>query len=139
MLIFASMLILSSSSFGSCLFSSHAYYRVNAYFRETTVYQLLNRTSSRIVRAAAASGVAKEFRIVLLPIVKLKNSTSSVYSSLYGIGIDNWKEKVSTSWVVKFKNFAKSFPDGRMKFFYFISCSWQNCSKRVPVKKSSEK
>ena len=37
MVIFASMLILSSSSFGSCLFTSHAYYRVNAYFRETTV------------------------------------------------------------------------------------------------------
>ena len=31
------MLIWSSSSFGSCLFSSHAYYRVNAYFGETTV------------------------------------------------------------------------------------------------------
>ena len=41
MLIFASMLILSSSIFGSCLFSSHAYYRVNAYFRETTVYKIL--------------------------------------------------------------------------------------------------
>ena len=40
MLIFASMLILSSSSFGSCLFSSHAYYRVNAYFRETTVVRV---------------------------------------------------------------------------------------------------
>ena len=37
MLIFASMLIFRSSSFGSCLFSRHAYFRTNAYFRESTV------------------------------------------------------------------------------------------------------
>ena len=48
------------------------------------IYELLNRTSSRIVRVAAASGVAQEFRIVLSPKVKIKNSTSSVYSRLYG-------------------------------------------------------
>ena len=46
------------------------------------IYELLNRKSSRIVRVAAASGVAQEFRIVLPP--KIKNSTRSVYSSLYG-------------------------------------------------------
>ena len=34
---------------------------------------------------AAASGVGQEFRIVLSPKVKTKNSTSSVYSSLYGM------------------------------------------------------
>ena len=49
------------------------------------IYELLNRTSSRIVRVAAASGLAQQFRIVLPPKVKVKNSTSSVYSSLYGI------------------------------------------------------
>ena len=49
------------------------------------IYELLNRTSSEIVRVAAASGLAQGFRIVLSPKVKIKNSTSSVYSSLYGI------------------------------------------------------
>ena len=49
------------------------------------IYELLNRTSSRIVRVAAASGLAQEFRIVLQPKVNIRNSTSSVYSSLYGI------------------------------------------------------
>ena len=48
------------------------------------IYQLLNRTCSRILRVAAASGVSQEFRIVLPPKVKIKNSTSSVYLSLYG-------------------------------------------------------
>ena len=44
------------------------------------IYELLNRTSSRIVRVAAASGLAHEFRIVVIsPKVKIKNSTSSVY------------------------------------------------------------
>ena len=48
------------------------------------IYELLNRTSSRIiVRVAAASGLAQEFQIVLPPKVKIKNSTSSVYSRLY--------------------------------------------------------
>ena len=36
-------------------------------------------TSSRIVRVAAASGLAQEFRMVLLLKVKIKNSPSSVY------------------------------------------------------------
>ena len=45
MLIFACMLILSSSSLGSCLLSSHAHYWVNAYFRETTVGDFLGRRS----------------------------------------------------------------------------------------------
>ena len=48
------------------------------------IYELLNRTSSRIIRVAAASGVVQEFRIVISPKVKIKNSTSSVYSTLYG-------------------------------------------------------
>ena len=48
------------------------------------IYELLNRTSSRIVRVAAACGLGQEFRIVLPPKVNVKNSTSSVYSSLYG-------------------------------------------------------
>ena len=47
------------------------------------VYEPLNRTSSRIVRVAASSGVAQQFRIELPPKVEIKNSTSSVYSSLY--------------------------------------------------------
>ena len=41
-------------------------------------------TSSRIVRVAAASGLAQEFWLVLLQKVKIRNGTSSVYSSLYG-------------------------------------------------------
>ena len=41
----------------------------------------MNRPSSRIVRGEAARGLAQEFWIV--PKVKIKNSTSSVYSSLY--------------------------------------------------------
>ena len=48
------------------------------------IYEPLNRTRSRIVRVAAASGLAQEFRIELPPKVKIKNSTSSVCSSLYG-------------------------------------------------------
>ena len=36
------------------------------------------------VRVAVASGLAQEFLIVLPPKVKIKNSTSSVYSILYG-------------------------------------------------------
>ena len=43
----------------------------------------LNRTSSKILRAEA--GLAQEFRIVLPTKVKIKNSTSSFYSRLYGI------------------------------------------------------
>ena len=49
------------------------------------IYELLKGTSSRIVRVAAASGLAQGFRIILPPKVKIKNSTSSVYSRLYGI------------------------------------------------------
>ena len=45
------------------------------------IYELLNRTSSRIIRVTAASGLAREFLIVLPPKVKINNSTSSVYSS----------------------------------------------------------
>ena len=48
-------------------------------------FELLNRTSSRIVRVAAAyaaSGIALEFRIVLQSKVKIKHSKSSVYSRL---------------------------------------------------------
>ena len=47
-------------------------------------YKLLNRTSSRIIRVAAASGQVQEFPIVLPPKVKIKNSARSVYSRLYG-------------------------------------------------------
>ena len=46
------------------------------------LYETLNRTSSQIVRVAAASRLAHEFRIELPPKVKIKNSTSSVYSRL---------------------------------------------------------
>ena len=49
------------------------------------IYELFNRTSSRIVLVAAANGLAQELCIVLPTKVKIKNSTSSVYSSLYGI------------------------------------------------------
>ena len=34
---------------------------------------------------AAASGLAQEYRIMLSPKFKIRNSTSSVYSRLYGI------------------------------------------------------
>ena len=46
------------------------------------IFELLSRTSSRIVRVAAASGLAREFWIVLSPKFQIKNSTSSVYSRL---------------------------------------------------------
>ena len=36
------------------------------------IYELLNRTSSRIVRVAAASGLAQEFRIILPTKSKLR-------------------------------------------------------------------
>ena len=49
------------------------------------IYELLNRTSSRIVRVESASELAQEFWIELPPKVKIKNSTSSVFSSLYGM------------------------------------------------------
>ena len=48
--------------------TSHSYH-------EDAIY-----TSSRIVRVAAATGLAQEFRRAK---VKIKNSTSSVYSRLY--------------------------------------------------------
>ena len=48
------------------------------------IYEPLNRTSSQIVRVAAASGIADEFRIVLPVKEKNKNSTNSVYLRLYG-------------------------------------------------------
>ena len=41
-------------------------------------------TTSWIARVTAASGLVQKFRIVLQPKVKIKNNTSSVYSSLYG-------------------------------------------------------
>ena len=41
MLIFALMLISSFSSFGLCLFSRHAYFRTNAYFRVSTVLEAM--------------------------------------------------------------------------------------------------
>ena len=47
------------------------------------IYELLNRKSSLIVRVAAASGVAHEFLIIIPPKVKIKNGTSSFYSSIY--------------------------------------------------------
>ena len=43
----------------------------------------LNTTRYRIVRVAAAIGLAQEFRIVLQAKVKIKNSTSSVYLMKY--------------------------------------------------------
>ena len=46
------------------------------------MYETLNRMSSRIVQVAAASGLAEEFLVVLQ--LKIKNSTSSVYSRLHG-------------------------------------------------------
>ena len=51
------------------------------------LYELLYRTSSRIVRVVAASGLSQEFQIVLPTEVKIKNNTSSVYSRLYGTSI----------------------------------------------------
>ena len=50
---------------------------------QTRYIQALDRTSSRIVRVVASSVLARKFWIVLPPKVKIKNSTSSVYSSLY--------------------------------------------------------
>ena len=41
MVIFAAMLIQSSVNIGSCLFSRHAYFRTNAYFRESTVFDIV--------------------------------------------------------------------------------------------------
>ena len=73
-----------------------------------------HRTSSRIVRVAAASGVAQEFRIVLPPKVKTKNSTSSLYSSLYGIRL------------IK-RNEHPTVHVGRVRLFYNPSsfvCNW---------------
>ena len=49
------------------------------------IYELLKRMSSRIAWVAAVTGVAQEFWMVLPPKVKIKNSTSSVYSHLYSI------------------------------------------------------
>ena len=57
------------------------------YRRDIDIYEPLNRKSSRIARVAAASGLAKEFQTVLSAKVKINNSTSSVYSRLYGIAI----------------------------------------------------
>ena len=45
-----------------------------------TIDEHFNRTSSRIVQVAAASELAHEFCIVLPAKVKIKNTTSSVYS-----------------------------------------------------------
>ena len=56
------------------------------------IYDLLNRTSSRIVRVAAASGLAQEFWKVLPTKVKIKNSTSSVYLRLYGSWVSEWHQ-----------------------------------------------
>ena len=54
-------------------FTTYIPYRLN-------IYEPLNRTSSRIVQVAAASGVAQEFRIVhVLPSkFKIKNITTGV-------------------------------------------------------------
>ena len=54
------------------------------------IYELLNRMSSRIVQVVAASGLAQEFWIVLPAKDKHKNSTSSVYSRLYGLSKPPW-------------------------------------------------
>ena len=40
-----------------------------------------------LLLTVAASGLAQEFRIVFPPKVKIKNSTRSVYSGLYGISL----------------------------------------------------
>ena len=48
------------------------------------MYEPLNRMSSQIVRVEAASGLAQEIQIVVPPKDKIKNSTSSVNSRLYG-------------------------------------------------------
>ena len=53
------------------------------------IFELWNRTSSRIVRVVASSGLSQEFRKVLPPKVKIKYSTSSVYSRLQ-FGPVNW-------------------------------------------------
>ena len=55
-------------------------YQYTVYRRD--MYETLNRMSSRIVQVAAASGLAEEFLVVLQ--LKIKNSTSSVYSRLHG-------------------------------------------------------
>ena len=47
------------------------------------IYKPLNSTSSRILRVAAFSRIAQEFRIVLPAKVKGKNSTRSVYSLVF--------------------------------------------------------
>ena len=44
------------------------------------VYELLNRTSPRIVRVAAASRLVHEFQIMFSPKVKIKDSTSLVHT-----------------------------------------------------------
>ena len=49
------------------------------------IYEPLNRTHSRQVWVAAASGLDQEFEIVLSTKVKIENGTSSVYSRLYDI------------------------------------------------------
>ena len=59
---------------------------------QTRYKKLMNRTSSRIVRVATASGPAQEFQIVLLPKIKIKNNPSSVYSRLWGT---LWSSEVS--------------------------------------------
>ena len=59
-------------------------YRIDAIYTCPWIeYTPLNRTSSRILRVAAASWLAQEFQIVFPAKVKIKNSTTSVYSPLY--------------------------------------------------------
>ena len=53
-------------------------------YRIDYMYEPLIRTNSGKVRVAAASGLAKKFRIVPPPKIQFKNSPSSVYSGLYG-------------------------------------------------------
>ena len=56
------------------------------------MYEFMNRTSSRIVRVPAASGLAQEFQILLPLKVKIRNSTTSfrVYTVFVLIQVLKW-------------------------------------------------
>ena len=71
-------------------------------------------TSSRIVRVAAASELAQEFWMVLPPKVKVRNSTSSVYSRLYGM----WYHFMTT--IYRNKTESKFSPRPRANTFSFL-------------------
>ena len=61
-------MMLSSSNIKSICTLSKC---VNNSSNRLDIYEILNRTSSRIVRMAAASGLIKEFQKILTPKVKI--------------------------------------------------------------------